>query len=184
MSRKRTFITHAVAFLAGCLVMGGALVGLGAYLVETESAQGRAVSLLKRWGAYIDEHRFLTIPVPGKGLSVHIRSDGPASASDEYGDDIVVVAEKEGPIFTYRLEGEWGVPSARYGAGEATGHYWDDHGVDGLFDLHFDMTQKAMEIRTHDDWITARKITKGRAATAEGTFTFDAKRGHWKRVDE
>ena len=131
----------------------------------------------------MDEDRFLTIPLPGKGMLVRIWPDAARPPSDAA--DIEILKEKAGAIFSYRMKGEYGVPSARYAGGVVgTGHDWVDYNVDGLFDLHYDMTQKAMEIRTHDGWIRARKITEGKAETAEGPFTFDPERGNWKRVNE
>ncbi len=183
MTRKRTLITHAVAFAAGCLLGSGALVALGAYLVETESEHERAASLLKRWGAYMDEDRFLTIPLPGKGMLVRIWPDGARPPSDAA--DIEILKEKVGAIFSYRLEGKWGLPSARYAGGVVgTGHDWVDYNVDGLFDFHGDFAQKVIEIRTQDGWVTAHKSSKDRAVTSEGTFTFDAEAGQWKRVKD
>ena len=73
MSRKRTLVTHAVAFLAGCLVMSVVLVGLGAYLVENQvftPGEDGTSYMVNEQGYEIDRPSTIYIEVDGQSRDI------------------------------------------------------------------------------------------------------------------
>ncbi len=180
MTRK-TLMTHGVAFLAGCIMILALAVGV--HLCSSRDKYTRAQELLKQWGVFLDDSQLLTISIPGRGMLVRIRSSH--TGDDTAAGDIEVLHEKVGAVFEFRWRGPYGRPAANYGGGVlGHGHFWVDNNADGMFDKHFDFSQKRVYIRTRDGWMLATTIADRLASTPDGRFAFSVDSGEWERINE